>query len=83
MTTVRKNRDYLHKTNWRLKIKHTFLNRRFFETDTASLTVCHKSTEYEVYLMNQLLTEGLIVPLEKVIPSFSNTFISLMTANFI
>jgi len=77
MTTVQKNRDYLHKTNWHLTIKHTFLNRRFSETDTGSLTVYYRSTEYEVYLTDQLLTEGLIVPLEKVIPSFSNTFISL------
>lgn len=54
-----------------------FLNRRFSERDTPSLTLYHRSTQYEVYLNDQLLSEGLIVPLEKVILSFSNTFISL------
>lgn len=43
----------------------------------VSVTVHHRSTQYEVYLTNQSLSEGLIVPQGKVIPSFSNTFISL------
>lgn len=30
MTTVRKNKDYLHKTNWHLKIKHTYFQTEGF-----------------------------------------------------
>ncbi|EOB05131.1 hypothetical protein Anapl_03515 [Anas platyrhynchos] len=38
---------------------------RFSETETASLAMYHRSTQYEIYLTNQLLTEGVIVPLQK------------------
>lgn len=51
--------------------------KRFSETETASSVVYHWSTEYQVYPSNQLLTVGLIVPLEEVTHSSFNGFISL------